>query len=76
MEQNAIQKAVAIAGGQSSLARKLNIRPQAVQKWCSSGVVPANRVIDVEKAVLGAVSRGELRPDLYPSEVACEAAHG
>lgn len=76
MEQNAVQKAVAIAGGQSSLARMLKVRPQAVQKWCSSGLIPANRVIEVEKAVCGAVNRTELRPDLYPAEQICAFNHG
>lgn len=64
MEQTAIQKAVALAGGQSALARSLMVTPQAVQKMCASGRVPAERVLDIEK--LTGVSRSELRPDLYP----------
>ncbi len=64
MEQTAIQKAVALAGGQSALARSLSVTPQAVQKMCASGRVPAERVLDIEK--LTGVSRSELRPDLYP----------
>lgn len=61
-----IKRAAASVGGQSGLARKLGIRPQAVQRWCSTGIVPANRVIDIERICDGAVTRNQLRPDLYP----------
>lgn len=64
MKQTAIQKAAALAGGQSALARALRVTPQAVQKMCASGRVPAERVLDIEK--LTGVSRSDLRPDLYP----------
>lgn len=64
MEQNAISKAAQIAGGQSALARELGCTPQAVQKMCASGRVPAERVLLIEK--LTKVPRYELRPDLYP----------
>lgn len=61
-----IRRAVFLVGSQSALARKLGIKPQAVQRWCSTGVVPAKRVIDIERITEGAVTRYELRPDLYP----------
>lgn len=63
-----IKRAVAWVGGQSELARRLRIKPQAVQRWCSTGVVPAKRVLDIERACDGEVTREELRPDLYPNE--------
>ncbi|MBB0023657.1 Cro/CI family transcriptional regulator [Ralstonia pickettii] len=65
MTTTAIQKAAQAAGGQSALARKIGCTPQAVQRWCKTGFVPADRVVAVEQAVDGAVSRSELRPDLY-----------
>ncbi|WP_369952115.1 transcriptional regulator [Ralstonia syzygii] len=65
MTTTAIQKAAQAAGGQSALARKIGCTPQAVQRWCKTGFVPADRVVSVEQAVEGAVSRSELRPDLY-----------
>ena len=52
--------------GQSKLAFALDIKPQAVQQWCSSGSVPAERVIQVES--LTGISRHDLRPDIYPRE--------
>lgn len=63
-QQAAIIHAVDKAGGQSALARKLGIRPQAVQKWCAAGRIPPTRVLAVEAAT--GVSRKALRPDIYP----------
>jgi len=73
METSAIHRACAAVGGQSALARELSklgatCSPQAVQKMCSSGRVPAERVLPIEK--VSGVSRHELRPDLYPLEQA------
>jgi DNA-binding transcriptional regulator YdaS (Cro superfamily) len=64
MEELPICKAAKAAGGQSALARILKVTPQAVQKMCASGRVPAERVLEIEKAT--GVSRHELRPDIYP----------
>jgi DNA-binding transcriptional regulator YdaS (Cro superfamily) len=64
MEELPICKAAKAAGGQSALARLLRVTPQAVQKMCASGRVPAERVLEIEKAT--GVSRHELRPDIYP----------
>jgi DNA-binding transcriptional regulator YdaS (Cro superfamily) len=60
----AVIHAINLAGGQSALARRLGIRPQAVQKWYANGVVPPLRVLAVEAAT--GVSRKALRPDIYP----------
>lgn len=68
MTESPIQRAVRIVGGQSALARLLDVKPQAVQQWCSSGRVSHLRVIQVERATGGAVTRHELRPDLYPDD--------
>ncbi|AET91066.1 hypothetical protein BYI23_B004590 [Burkholderia sp. YI23] len=70
MTTHAIERAAQILGGQSALARKLGCTPQAVSKMCSTGRVPAERVLAIENAVEGAVTRHELRPDLYPVEQA------
>jgi DNA-binding transcriptional regulator YdaS (Cro superfamily) len=63
-EQNAPTRAAVAAGGQSALARTLKVTPQAVQRWCALGKVPAERVLEIEAA--SGVSRHELRPDIYP----------
>ncbi|MBA6142313.1 helix-turn-helix domain-containing protein [Pseudomonas juntendi] len=64
MTELPICRAAKVAGGQSALARILKVTPQAVQKMCASGRVPAERVLEIEKAT--GVSRHELRPDIYP----------
>jgi len=68
MTTHAIERAAQLVGGQSALARKLGCTPQAVSKMCSTGKVPAERVLSIESATDGAVTRHELRPDLYPTE--------
>ena len=70
MKMNAAERAAAEAGSQSALARKLGCSPQAVQRMCATGHVPAERVLQIEAASEGKVTRYELRPDLYPTESA------
>lgn len=72
MSNSAPVLAAKAAGGQSKLARLLNIKPQAVQHWCSTGKIPAERVLAVEVAT--GISRHELRPDLYPNAETQSAA--
>jgi DNA-binding transcriptional regulator YdaS (Cro superfamily) len=62
----AIEKAVAAVGGRQALADICSVRYQAVEKWVRLDRVPAERVLQIEKATKGAVTRHELRPDLYP----------
>ena len=80
MTNKALEKAVALAGGQSALAEELkslypesreSLRQGHIWKWINrskSLVPPAEYVLDIEKIVDGAVTRHELRPDLYPLE--------
>lgn len=63
-----IKKAVKIIGGQTALAKILGVKPQAVQQWVASGKVPAGRVLKIEEATKGKVSRSSLRPDIYPKD--------
>lgn len=43
------------------------VSQSAVSQWIAKKV-PAERVLEVERASGGALSRHELRPDLYPRE--------
>lgn len=70
MKENAAARAAVAAGGQSALARVLGCSPQAVQRMCATGRVPAERVLQIEAATAGKVTRHELRPDLYPVDSA------
>lgn len=63
----AVKKAVAEVGGLTPLAEKCGVKYQAVQRWLRKGC-PAERVLNVERATNGIVTRHELRPDLYPPE--------
>ena len=54
-------------GGQVALANVCGVKYQSVQRWIKHGL-PAERVLCVEKATNGGVTRHELRPDLYPLE--------
>ena len=54
----------------TALAKKLGVAHPQVYRWASGTRVPAERVLDIERATNGAVKRHELRPDLYPPEEA------
>lgn len=63
----ALEKAIEVAGGLSALADLIHTKPQVVLHWRKRGI-PAKRVIAIEQATAGRVSRHELRPDLYPEQ--------
>ena len=62
----AFERAVEIAGGQSSLARAVGVSQPRVWNWLHKSLISPEFVIPVEKAT--GVSRHELRPDIYPKE--------
>jgi DNA-binding transcriptional regulator YdaS (Cro superfamily) len=51
------------AGGPAAVARVCGITSQAVSQWRR---VPPQHCIAIERATSGAVTRSELRPDLWP----------
>lgn len=60
---------------QTELARKIGVTPGMVWQWVHSHrPIAAENVLKIEKATEGKVSRHELRPDLYPREIARAAA--
>lgn len=63
----ALNKVVQLIGGQSALAKKIGVKQPTVFNWLHTRA-PAKRVIQIEKIVNGAVTRYELRPDIYPRE--------
>ncbi|MFO1465838.1 MAG: helix-turn-helix domain-containing protein [Steroidobacteraceae bacterium] len=69
MTNDELRDAIEKAGGQSALARLIGVRQSAVSNWLNRNKqVPAERVLQVEAALNGAVSRHDIRPDLYPRE--------
>lgn len=65
---NIVKAAIKSAGGMKTLAAVCGVRYQAIQNWRKQGRVPAERVLTVEKATGGQVTRHQLRPDIYPLE--------
>jgi len=63
----ALERAIAKVGGVVELARLIKSTPQVVVNWRKRGI-PAKRVLDIERATEGKVTRHQLRPDLYPIE--------
>lgn len=61
-----IERVFRLLGSQRALAKKLGVSDEAVRRYYTR--VPAERVLQVEAAVDGQVTRHELRPDLYPPE--------
>ena len=60
MREQGLERALAVAGGVSSLARSLGVSQPAISGWKR---VPPDRVLAVE--ALTGIPRTELRPDLY-----------
>lgn len=67
-----IERAVKAVGGQARLAAKVGVSINAVSLWVRGArrgkPIPAERVLQIERATGGAVTRHELRPDIYPVE--------
>ncbi len=76
-EKKLLLKVATLAGGQKKLAEKLaKLTKRPINQSHISNMInvyknpmpPAELVIPMEKAVNGAVTRHQLRPDLYPYE--------
>ena len=63
---NPVTKAIQLVG-LYDLAKTCKVSYQAVLKW-ERKRIPAERVLTVERATHGQVSRYELRPDIYPQD--------
>jgi DNA-binding transcriptional regulator YdaS (Cro superfamily) len=53
-----------------ALAASCGVRYQAIQQWRRRGRPPAERVLMIEEATGGQVTRYQLRPDIYPPKSA------
>jgi DNA-binding transcriptional regulator YdaS (Cro superfamily) len=75
---SAIQKAVDAVGSQAALAKAIGVPPALVWQWLNSRrPVAAQHCIPIEAATAGAVTRYDLRPDVFgpaPSATAAEVA--
>ena len=60
-----LNKAIETLGGVSKLAASIGVSQNVVSNWRARGQVPANRCADLERATDGAVTRHDLRPDVF-----------
>ncbi len=63
--QEATRLAIALGGGQASVAKALKIKRQAVWKWEKKGRVPADKVLILCDLVSQQVTPQQLRPDVF-----------
>ena len=68
-----IETAAEHVGGFAELARIVGVKPPAVHQWRESGV-PAGRCLAVEAATGGAITRYDLRPDVFGPAPESQAA--
>lgn len=62
---NALTKAVDLCGGVTALAGKLGVGQSVVSMWLTRRSVPPSRCLAIEDATAGAVTRYDLRPDVF-----------
>ncbi len=62
---SSVKQIINDSGGAIEIARILRIPVQTVYSWMLRDVVPATRVIDIER--LTGVPRHKLRPDIFPA---------
>ncbi len=70
MSKSAMKRAVAIMGSQQKLAAAIGVYQSFVSRMVITGRVPAERCLPIETATNGAVTRYELRPDVYGADPA------
>lgn len=61
----ALDQAIAVVGSQSELADRLGIKCASVSGWRKRRRVPADRCLAIEAMTGGAVTRYDLRPDVF-----------
>lgn len=61
----ALKKAADAVGGVTKLARAIGVSQGAVSNWFARGQVPADKCRAIEVATDGAISRHDLRPDIF-----------
>lgn len=69
MNETPLDRACAALGSQQALANALGIRSPSISDWRRSRI-PAERCVEIELATKGAVTRAELRPDVFGPPVA------
>jgi len=63
--RQSVLRAIEVAKSASALATACGQPRQAIDRWRRTGKVPAHHCIPIENATEGAVTRYELRPDVF-----------
>lgn len=66
-DTNPLEVAIRTLGSQQALADALGIKSPSITEWRTRERIPAERCIAIETATGGAVTRYDLRPDLFGS---------
>lgn len=66
-KNDALARAIEMVGNQEIFAQRAGVSQVAVSKWLKKGYVPAERVVEAERATDGRITRQEFRPDLFSS---------
>lgn len=66
-----IERAIKLAGSEEKLAERIGYSQVAVNKAKRRGHPSAEMAVKIERALDGAVTRSDLRPDLWPRIVEC-----
>jgi DNA-binding transcriptional regulator YdaS (Cro superfamily) len=65
-----IEIAISHFGSQANLARALNETPMTIHQWLRRNRIPLKHVVKIERVSGGAVTKEQLRPDVFGSEAA------
>ena len=57
--------AISLAGGPAQIARNLGVSVMAVCHWRKQKRIPPKRCIQIERMIDGAVTRAQMRPDIF-----------
>ena len=62
---SSLAQAATVAGGIPAIAKACGVTVQAVHKWMKLGRPPAERCLEIERLINGAITRYQLRPDVF-----------
>lgn len=60
-----IELAIQHFGSKAELARAIGQKPMTVQQWVRRNRIPLKHVVKIEHATGGAVTKEQLRPDVF-----------
>lgn len=65
MKRQNIKTMLKLAGGKAELARKLNVAPPYVYRFCKEAKIPVTQCRKIEIICKGEVTAEMLRPDIF-----------